>query len=199
MATAVPLPERIPERVRLPLEFDAQALAADLDGIADGEWIGHVARGNFEGRWDIIPLRSAQGETHPLRLINTDPGAERFVDTPWLARMPAMRAALSRLRCELRSVRLMRLAAGSRIREHSDALDAEFGMLRLHVPVVTNSKVDFRLAGRRVEMAPGTLWYLRLTEPHSVVNRGAGDRIHLVIDTFLNPWIERMLREGTAE
>ena len=199
MATAAPLPEPFPERVRLPLEFDAQALADDLDGIADGEWIGHVARDNFEGRWDIIPLRSAEGETHPLRLINADPGAERFVDTPWMARMPAIRAALGRLDCSLRSVRLMRLAAGSTIKEHCDALDAKSGMLRLHIPLVTNAEVDFRLAGRRVEMAPGTVWYLRLTEPHSVANRGSGDRIHLVVDTFLNPWLERMLREGRAE
>jgi Aspartyl/Asparaginyl beta-hydroxylase len=198
MAPAAPIPEPIPDRVRLPLNFDAEALAADLLGIGDGEWIGHVARGNYEGRWDIIPLRSAEGETHPLRLINTDPAATRFVDTPWLAKMPAVRSALGRLRCELRSVRLMRLAAGSTIKEHSDMLDADLGMLRLHVPVTTSPEVDFRLAGRRVEMAPGSLWYLRLTEKHSVANRGTGDRIHLVIDTMLNGWLERMLREGSA-
>ena len=198
MATAVPTLDPIPDRVRLPLDFDPEALAADLAGIAEDEWIGHVARGNFEGRWDIIPLRSAAGETHPLRLINTDPGAAEFVDTPWLARMPAFRAALGRLRCTLRSVRLMRLAAGSRIREHKDALDAELGMIRLHVPVVTSPDVDFRLAGRRVEMAPGSVWYLRLTETHSVANRGMRDRIHLVIDTVMNDWLERMLRQGSA-
>lgn len=146
-----------------------------------------------------MPLRSAAGETHPLRLINTDSGAARFVDTPWLGRMPAFHAALDRLRCTLRSVRLMRLAAGSTIKEHCDALDAELGMLRLHVPVVTGPEVDFRLGGRRVEMEPGSAWYLRLTEPHSVANRGSGHRIHLVIDTLLNPWLERMLREGSAE
>lgn len=199
MATAAHLAEPIPERVRLPIEFDAHALAADLDGLAEGEWIGHVARGYFEGRLDIVPLCSAAGETHPLRLINADPGAERFVETPWMARMPAIRAALGRLDCTLRSVRLMRLAAGSTIKEHCDPLNAESGMLRLHIPVVTNPEVDFRLAGRRVEMAAGTLWYLRLTEPHSVANRGASDRIHLVVDTCLNPWLERMLREGRAE
>ena len=199
MATpAAPIPACIPDRVRLPLDFDAEALAADLAGIADHEWIGHVVRENFEGRWDIVPLRSAAGETHPLRLIVADPAAARFVDTPWLARMPAMRAALERLRCTLRSVRLMRLAAGSTIKEHSDKLDADLGMLRLHVPVRTSPDVDFQLAGRRVEMAPGSLWYLRLTEKHSVANRGTGDRIHLVIDAMLNGWLERMLRKGSA-
>jgi len=199
MATAAePIPETIPDRVRLPLDFDSEALAGDLAGIADDQWIRHVAKENFEGRWDILPLRSAEGETHPLRLINTDPAATRFVDTDWLERMPAMRSALGRFRCTLRSVRLMRLAGGSRIKEHSDALDAELGMVRLHVPVVTSPDVDFRLAGRRVAMAAGSVWYLRLTEPHKVDNRGTADRIHLVVDTLLNDWLEGMLREGSA-
>jgi aspartyl/asparaginyl beta-hydroxylase len=198
MATPAPIPAPIPDRVRLPFAFDPAPLAADLAQIAAGDWIRHVARENFEGSWDIVPLRAAAGETHPLRLINVDLGAARFADTQWLARMPAIRAALGRLRCPLRSVRLMRLAAGSTIKEHSDALDAELGTLRLHVPVTTSAEVDFRLAGRRVEMAPGSVWYLRLTEPHKVVNRGTGDRIHLVVDATLNPWLERMLRRGSA-
>lgn len=199
MAAIAPARSPIPAVVRLPFDFDAGKLAADLAQIAARDWIRHVARENFEGSWDIVPLRAPAGETHPLRMINTDPGAARFADTQWLARMPAIRAALGRLRCPLRSVRLMRLAAGSTIREHSDALDAELGMLRLHVPVTTSAEVDFRLAGRRVEMAPGSVWYLRLTEPHGVANRGTVDRIHLVIDATLNPWLERMLRLGKSE
>jgi hypothetical protein len=198
MASPAPIPVPIPAVVRLPFAFDPAPLAADLARLGPVDWTGHLASENFEGRWDIVPLRAAAGETHPLRLINSDPGAARFADTQWLARMPAMSAALARLRCPLRSVRLMRLAAGSTIKEHSDALDAELGMLRLHVPVTTSAEVDFRLAGRRVEMAPGSVWYLRLTEPHSVANRGSADRIHLVIDAMLNPWLERMLREGSA-
>jgi len=198
MLTAAPVLAPIPDRVRLPLDFDAEALAADIEGIAEDDWIGHVARENFEGRWDIVPLRAAAGETHRLRLAVADPAATAFVDTLWLARMPAIRSALGRLHCALRSVRLMRLAAGSTIREHSDKLDADLGLLRLHLPVVTSPDVDFRLAGRRVEMAPGSLWYLRLTEKHSVVNRGSGDRIHLVVDAVMNGWLERMLREGCA-
>jgi hypothetical protein len=47
-------------------------------------------------------------------------------------------------------------------------------------------------------MRPGSLWYLRLSEPHCAANRGWSDRIHLVIDASLNGWLERMLREGEA-
>jgi hypothetical protein len=193
MATAT-----VPAQVRLPFAFDPAPLTADLARIGRDEWIEHRFRSNYEGVWDIVPLRASAGETHPLRLIAVDPGATRFADTLWLDRLPAFRAALAWFQCPLRSVRLMRLTAGSTIKEHVDDLDAEVGNLRLHVPVTTGPDVDFRLGGRRVEMAPGSVWYLRLSEPHKVANRGATDRIHLVIDATVNDWLARMLREGSG-
>jgi hypothetical protein len=45
-------------------------------------------------------------------------------------------------------------------------------------------------------MAPGSVWYLRLSDPHQVANRGETDRVHLVLDATVNPWLARMLREG---
>jgi hypothetical protein len=193
MATA-----SIPAQVRLPFAFDPGPLAADLGRLAPGDWIEQPLRAHYEGGWDIVPLRAAAGETHRLRLIYADPAATRFADTLWLDRLPAFRAALARFRCPLRSVRLMRLTAGSAIREHCDDLDAEVGRLRLHVPVTTNYEVDFRLGGKRVAMAPGSVWYLRLSDPHSVANRGGTDRVHLVLDAEMNLWLERMLREGAT-
>jgi hypothetical protein len=188
----------VPAQVRLPFAFDPGPLAADLERIGPDEWIEHRFRDNYDGGWDIVPLRSAAGETHPLRLIHADPAATRFADTAWLDRLPAFRAALDRFLCPLRSVRLMRLTAGSTIREHVDDLDAEAGNLRLHVPVTTSPDVEFRLGGERVGMAPGSVWYLRLSDPHSVANRGRTDRIHLVLDATLNEWLAGVLRDGEA-
>jgi hypothetical protein len=192
------MPSRIPAQVQLPFAFDPAPLVAGLAAIAPGEWIEHRLRNNYDGGWDIVPLRAAAGETHPLRLIYADPAAAHFADTPWLDRLPAFRAALARFECPLRSVRLMRLTAGSTIREHVDDLDAEVGNLRLHVPVTTSPGVEFRLGGRRVEMAPGSVWYLRLSDPHSVHNRGTTDRIHLILDATVNDWLAGMLREGNS-
>jgi len=186
----------IPAQVRLPFAFDPAPLVADLARLGPEDWIAQPITTNYEGGWDIVPLRAAAGETHPLRLVYADPAAAHFADTQWLDRLPAFRAALGRFRCPLRSVRLMRLTPGSTIREHVDDLDAEVGNLRLHVPVTTSGGVDFRLGGRRVAMAPGSVWYLRLSDPHQVANRGETDRIHLVLDATVNPWLARMLREG---
>ncbi len=56
-------------------------------------------------------------------------------------------------------------------------------MVRIHIPVVTNDGVDFRLNGTRVVMPAGSSWYLRLSDPHSMANRG-GRRAGRVIPVF---------------
>jgi hypothetical protein len=198
MATSASAADRVPDRVRLPFRLDPAPLVADLSAIRPDDWIRQPFKTNYEGTWDVVPLLSAAGETHPLRLIYASPGATRFVPTRWLDAMPGFRAALERFECPLRSVRLMRLAPGSKILEHCDDLDAESGTVRLHVPVATNRRAEFRLGGRPVTMEAGTVWYLRLSEPHSAVNAGGTARIHLVLDAAMNGWLARMLGEGTA-
>ncbi|MGQ0589391.1 MAG: aspartyl/asparaginyl beta-hydroxylase domain-containing protein [Sphingosinicella sp.] len=185
----------LPDRIRLPLDFDAGALAADLAAFGEQDWTRHFVRDNYEGAWAALPLRAAVGETHPTRMIGVLLFEHEFADTQLLDRAPAIRAALGRFRCPLKSARLMRLGAGARIREHVDPeLDAGEGRARLHVPLTTNLDVTFLLAGTRIEMTPGSTWYLRLTEPHAVSNDGAGDRVHLVIDAVVDDWLGGMLR-----
>jgi hypothetical protein len=187
------------DRVRLQLEFDPGPLQADLDRFGEAEWVRHVVRDNYEGAWTMIPLRAPAGETHPIRMCSTAPGAAGFVDTFFLDRAPALREALRRFRCPLRSARLMRLAPGSLIREHSDPfLDPESGWARLHVPIATNARVAFRLNRRTVAMEPGSCWYLRLSDPHQASNRGDSDRVHLVVDAVVNDWLAAMLAAGAA-
>jgi hypothetical protein len=88
----------------------------------------------------------------------------------------------------------MRIAAGSHIKEHTDVgLEVDSGYVRLHVPVSTNPHVEFYVNRRRVIMAEGECWYLRLTDPHSVSNGGTSDRVHLVIDAVADDWIRDLL------
>jgi hypothetical protein len=94
-------------------------------------------------------------------------------------------------------VRLLRLTPGSVIKEHHDNdLSFEQGMVRIHIPVTTNDSVDFRLNGTRCVMAAGSSWYLRLSDPHSVANRGASDRVHLVIDAVVNDWVAALFERA---
>jgi len=198
MLTRDESPLELPDRIRLPFSFDPADLAFDLRQFAEGDWRLHYVRDNYQGDWSVLPLRAPAGETHPARMIFSSPTNPDYVDAPLLARAPNFQQALARFECPLRAVRLMRLGPGSLIREHSDHdLDAALmGLVRLHVPVTSEVGVEFRLNGLAVAMAPGSVWYLRLADPHSVVNDGDIERVHLVIDAEMNDWLLQMLHAG---
>jgi hypothetical protein len=191
---------RFPDRLQLPLTFDRELLARDLDRLSSGQWIRHYVKTNYDGDWSILPLRSPAGETHPIRMISADPTTRSFVDTPLLKGCDYFRRVLDSFECPLRVVRLMRLTPGSRIKEHTDqVLSFEDGIVRVHIPVTTNDAVEFHLNKRRVILEAGSAWYLRLSDPHSVANHGSTDRVHLVIDANVNDWVEVLFESAMGQ
>ena len=137
---------RFPDRLRLPLEFEPSLLAADLANFSSAQWIEHFVKQNYDGDWSVIALRGPAGATHPVQMIYSDPSRSDFEDTPALAGSPYFQRVLAAFACPLQAVRLMRLAPGSVIKEHHDHdLSFEQGMVRIHIPVVTNEGVDFWL------------------------------------------------------
>ena len=56
--------------------------------------------------------------------------------------------------------------------------------------------MDFRLNGEPIVMRDGECWYLRLSDTHSVANRGRTDRVHLVIDALVSPWLDEQLAKA---
>lgn len=187
----------IPDALKLPLQFDAAALQADLARIVAGEFVPHFNTAYYQGDWSAVPLRSVGGRADQ---IYPDPTAkEAFADTPLLTRCSYIREVLATLDCPLRAVRFLRLKAGSLIKEHRDhELGFEEGEVRLHIPVVTNAAVEFVLNQARIVMNEGECWYLDVNEPHRVANRGATDRIHLVVDCVVNDWLRDLLLTTAA-
>jgi quercetin dioxygenase-like cupin family protein len=188
---------QLPDRLQLPFGFDAGMLLRDLESLKAVGWTEHFVKQNYDGDWSVIPLRGQAGATHPVMMIYSNPGATEFEDTPMLAGCPYFRRVLATFECPLQAVRLMRLAPGSRIKEHSDhELSVEEGTVRIHIPVVTNADVEFHLNRSRVVMQAGSAWYLRLSDPHSVTNNGSSDRVHMVIDATVNDWIKSVLENA---
>lgn len=68
--------------------------------------------------------------------------------------------------------------------------------VRLHVPIFTNDEVDFMLNGVRVPLKPGELWYMKLSDPHSVTNNSSQERIQLSIDVIVDDWVEDLILSG---
>jgi hypothetical protein len=187
------------DRLRLPLQFDPERLAHDLARLSSVPWTAHFVQQNYEGNWSAIALRMPATARHPIQMILSDPGCTDFVDTALLAGAPYFQDVLGQFECPLLSVRLMRLSPGSIIKEHCDHdLSFEQGTVRVHVPVVTNPNVDFRLNGVRCEMPSGSTWYLRLSDPHSVANRGTTDRVHMVIDAVVNGWLADLFARASG-
>jgi hypothetical protein len=188
---------KLPDRIKLPFTFDAVALAADVDGLLSKKWTAHFVPQHYAGDWSVLPLRAPAGAQHPILQITSPPGCSDWVDTEWLEHCPAIASSVERFDTKLGAVRLMRLGPGSQIHEHQDHdLSAEFGMARLHIPITSNADVSFNVNHSSVEMSPGECWYLRLSDPHSVDNRGATARIHLVIDADVNGWLAQMLQDA---
>jgi len=189
---------QLPDRLRLPFTFDPDLLARDLRGLSAVGWTEHFVRQNYDGDWSVIPLRGSASAKHPVMMIYSDPTCTEFADTPMLAACPYFRQVLDTFKTPLLAVRLMRLTPGSVIKEHNDMdLSFEDGTVRIHVPVVTNAGVEFYLNRSRVVLDAGSAWYLRLSDPHRVVNGGSSDRVHMVIDAEVNRWVADVLTTAT--
>lgn len=189
----------LPDRVKLPVRFDPERLARDLAVLASEDWIDHFLTDRYDGDWDVIPLRGPKSAIHPVMMIATTPGQKDFVDAPALGLCPYFREVIASFGAEARGVRLLRLTPGSTIKEHTDhEYTDDDGTLRLHIPVVTNPDVVFLLNGTRIVMEAGTVWVLRLADPHGVANNGREDRVHMIVDLVMNPALERYLLASTA-
>jgi hypothetical protein len=182
---------------RLSCSFDPARLQADLDAIVPSDFVPHFNTRYYQGDWSAVPLRSVGGRVDQIYPDPTKKDA--FANTPLLVRCPYIREVLAFFRCPQQAVRFLRLKAGSVIKEHRDhELGFEDGEVRLHIPVRTNEDVFFLLERRRVVMREGECWYNNLSLPHSVENRGATDRVHLVIDCVVNDWLRELLLADAA-
>lgn len=195
-STVLCIEMKIPPRlIRLPLAFDAAALLAEVCRLPDDAWAAHFNAHYHNGGWSGVALRAADGDGSRLFI---DPNArDEAQDTPLLARCPSLTQALQSFRCPMRAARLLRLAPGGNIDLHQDPdLRFDAGQARLHVALATNPEVEFYVDGERVMMEAGECWYLDLSRPHRVANRGASARIHLVVDAVVNDWLIAQIAAG---
>jgi hypothetical protein len=177
---------------RFPFTFDPDRMWAEVRAVEAGSgWLDHYDRALAAG-WKAIPLVSRHGRTD-------DPESQRWGDvrefrrTPVVDRMPYFRRVLDAFACPHGRVRVLKLLPGATVGRHRDAggeaAGYAYGKVRLHVPIRTNDRVYFDLAGRRVRMAPGRLYYCDFTRPHAVYNGGAEPRVHLVLDLVLDDFL----------
>ena len=183
---------------KLPMHFDPAGLRADLESISPEAWKMHFNSADFDGSWSGVSLRSTSGRVDDI--VPGTAGPSAYVDTPLMERCFNLRAAVAAFRMPLKSVRLLRLHAGSQVKEHRDRdLGLKDGEVRIHVPVITSEQVEFIVAGRQLRLRAGEAWYVDFSQPHRIDNAGTDDRVHLILDGELNDWARNLLARSARE
>ena len=180
--------------LQLPFYFDVKKMQEELLQIDSRAWQLHYQKLHYEGDWSALPLRSVNGDPGNI-LVSPEINPE-YKETVFLNNSVYFKEVLSSFKCPLLAVRLLKLNAGSIINEHKDAeLCYEKDEIRIHIPVVTNSEVEFYLDKDRINLIEGECWYMNFNLPHFVNNKGNTARIHLVVDATVNDWVKEMFAQ----
>jgi len=178
---------------RLALRFDPDQLAADLDHVHETWWAKHVGP-YHDGAWESVSLWAPRGD---LNEQSSRGGA--FAATPALRFCRYVTEVLDQVPAERNRVRLMRLRPGGHILRHSDPLHTiARGLVRLHLPMLTNPDVRFTVNDVRVPLQAGEMWHVDVRFPHEVANLGSTMRVHLVMDFLPNDALARLIAAGES-
>lgn len=172
--------------------FDADKLAAELAAVTAHTWnpqrihtyggqVGQAASID----WRVLPLRSLGGD--PERTDPGGPGPQPFKKTRWLDQLPYLAQILDSIPAPLNAVRLMALGPGAVSNPHNDPkYRLDRGIVRLHIPIVTDPGAVLVLDGVEHCWQPGTLWFGDFSREHLVRNTSETvSRVHVVIDALL--------------
>ncbi|PXY40804.1 aspartyl/asparaginyl beta-hydroxylase domain-containing protein [Flavobacterium cheongpyeongense] len=183
--------DKLVRSIKFPMFFDPEKLKNDVYKIIDKNWINHYNTNDYSGKWTSIALMSQNGKSNSIFALPN--GEDKLVATEILDSCSYFEEILNSFLFEKTAVRLLKLDVGATVKPHRDnCLGYEDGCFRLHIPIITNSDVEFVLDGNRLIMNEGECWYIDANFIHSVANRGSEDRIHLVIDGLRNEWTDRL-------
>jgi hypothetical protein len=207
------LPLALPQNAILELSFhptvcDESAYAVHYSSYGkDDTWTALALRG-FYDEPERIEKPSAMDRRWKSE-HEQDRGREPR-DTPLRATLgPTAEKILAALPCAgFERIRLMRLApGGGELSRHADITDPDAGasegkVVCLHIPLISNERCvvqSWGLDGSRsaLVMEVGSAYYLDTRKPHTAINGGDTERVHLVVDCIANAETADLLRQAT--
>ena len=174
--------------LRLPLQIDAQRLAAEIDALPLSVWGTRGGRVGVHRDAEALFLRGyapAQGalpieDREPLALL---PYAREIIEK--LIPAPAQRCLLARL------------PGGVSVAPHIDRAPYFAKTLRLHFPVHTHERAWMMAGPLCYLMKPGEAWVLNNSSPHAVWNADPElSRTHMICDFLPTPALLQLLAAG---
>lgn len=91
-----------------------------------------------------------------------------------------------------------KLLPGEVISPHRDAHPSFHHGHRIHVPIKTNPRVRFMIAGRPYKMKVGEAYEINNQKTHSVMNKGGEERINFIFDYVPPKLIDASVRTGKS-
>jgi Aspartyl/Asparaginyl beta-hydroxylase len=202
----------------LGIQLPTGSAEALVDAVKDLDFAQHYSSYNKGETWTALALRGFFDEPERIekpaemskkwkREHAPDMGNEPR-DTPLREQLAAAEPLLAAIPCAaFERIRLMRLApGGGELTRHADITDLQAGaepgrIVRIHIPLISNPDVVFHgwdLNGRkhRLVMEPGRAYYLDQRKPHTAINNGSTERIHLVADVVASVETCRLLAEA---
>jgi hypothetical protein len=162
---------------------------------------------NAKGNWDAVSIRGYSDDISNILKpgvleSNVEEQPLRWTHLYEQPELLSIKEILTFIPAEFERVRIMRLKSGTRISKHTDKVDKSIKdgkIVRLHVPLKTNSNVTFTLwegnNSNTYNLETGKYYYVDVSKPHAVDNSADFDRLHLVIDCFNNPKLENLLKQ----
>ena len=172
--------------IRLPLSFDAARLAQEAEQLGPAAWRSHPL--GLEGNSAVALISRGGGDN--------DEFGGRMAATPHLAHCPYHRQVMASFGEVLARSRLMKLDAGSEVQYHVDFNYHWYTRVRIHIPITTSPDVVFYCGDEKVHMQAGECWIFDNWRRHNVINAGAEERIHLVIDLSGSSRFWQMVRQA---
>ena len=165
-------------------EVDCSALRDVILAQDEAAWLEDSYRQEeFEVHYDTrsIVMVFVDLERWPDIVVSREPGWDRLADVA----LPVMNDIITRLYPPGGTViRAMaaKLLAGKKITPHVDKHPSFHSGHRIHIPITTNPRVRFMIDGRPYQFKVGEAYELNNQKQHSVMNKGAEDRITFIFD-----------------
>ena len=175
--------------LKLPIRFDADALAAEARALPPSAWTPHPT--GFVGN-EAVRLVTPAGE-------DSDNIEGPMAATDSLNRCDYVRQIMAEIGAVWGRSRFMGLAPGREVPSHIDINYYWRTHLRIHIPVITNPGVLFTCGDETIHMAAGECWVFDSFRWHDVQNKGSEQRIHLVLDTVGGGLLPDLMEAAEAE
>lgn len=174
--------------LKLPLEFDAQALADEVRALPASAWVPHPT--GFKGNEAVRLVTPRGGENDELE--------GQMAATAHLLASPYIMRIMGEIGAVWGRSRLMGLGPGGEVPRHVDSHYYWRTHWRIHIPIITNPEVTFGCGPEAVHMAAGDCWLFDSFRWHWVKNASDQQRVHLVLDTVGGGRLRELMRAAEA-